>query len=547
MSRSRQIAINAVSQSGATILNAALGVVLVPFLIRRLGKDGYGLIAVIIAISGLCALADLGIAGALSRQLAEALTRKDNRRYRELLSTATGLHLAMGSACALALFLFASHVAKMFALPSSLFNSGVFLLKTYGAVRVTCTFLAPSPQAVLASHNRFDTSSQIDAVRTLIQTAGLFIVLANTSAGIAGWAVVCVTTDGVCTFLLWRAAIKTNTGSAVALSAIRLSSVKDLLSLGSQFTLLQLSSQLSVNADPFILTACLGPASVSLYRPPGQVLGTVSPLILTLGNQLHPLATKAHVEGNRDDIAAILFRGTKYTMLMGAVFCAIALVLAYPLCRIWLHSALGEQYRICANVLMIQSITQLCTYAGGTQWPVLLGMRRTAFVAYSRTALAIINITSSWLLVRHTTLGVLGVVFPTMVIELIWRPVVVYYVCRVLDLAMWEYVKQSYLPPLSIAAVVGALGFAATWFMPPSQVGSLGAISGVLAIVAALLIWFLGLNSQDRAGVLRLFRLRLLRDSIGTAPFVARSANSGTQRRKTGTTQIGTDSKRSIT
>jgi O-antigen/teichoic acid export membrane protein len=314
---------------------------------------------------------------------------------------------------------------------------------------------------------------------------------------------VCVTTDAVCTFLLWRAAAKTHIGLGVSVSAMRLSSVKELFRLGSQFTLLQLSSQLSVNADPFILTACLGPASVSLYRPPAQVLGTVSPLVLTLANQLHPLATKAHVEGNKKDLADILFRGTKYTMLMGAPFCAIVIALAHPLCKIWLGKALGEQYRICAAVLAVQAVTQLGAFAAGTQWPVLLGMRRTAFAAYGRLAFAVLNIIISWQLVRHTALGVLGVVLPTMVIELIWRPMLIYHVCRSLDVAVSEYLRQAYLSPLLIGGTIAVTGFAAVWLAPPEHLWSLAATAGALASFGAALIWLAGFNLTERAAMLR--------------------------------------------
>jgi membrane protein EpsK len=496
--RSRQIAINAVSQWGLTALSAALGIVLIPFLIAKLGRDGYGLIAVITAIAGVCTLADLGISGALGRQLAEALAKKDDGKYRELLSTALGLNLLAGMTCTLIVFLLARPLARSFAVPDSLFHTSVFLLRTYAAAHVLFTFLMPAPKAVLASHNRFDTSSQIDAVRRLFETAGLFLVLASTSAGIAGWIVVCVTTDAVCTVLLWRAAAKTHPGLGVGISMVRRSSLKELFGLGSQFTLLQLSAQLSVNADPFILTACLGPASVALYRPPTQILGSISLIVMTIAAQLHPLATKAHVEGDKLDLAAILVRGTKYTMFMGVVLCAIVTSLADPLCKIWLGKVLGQQYKISATVLVIQAGTYLATFAAGTQWPVLLGMRRTAFAAYGRLALAVLNITSSWLLVRYTGLGVLGAVIPTLVIEFIWRPILIHHVCRAVNIPVLDYVREAYLSPLLIGGALVAMGFAVCWFAPPKDLSSLLATAVALGLAGAALIWVAGFSRGDR-------------------------------------------------
>jgi O-antigen/teichoic acid export membrane protein len=356
----------------------------------------------------------------------------------------------------------------------------------------------PAPKAVLASHNRFDRSSQIDATRRLVETAGLLLVLATTGAGLAGWAVVCIVSDMVCTALLWRAAAKTHLGLGVGVSMVRLSSIRDLFSLGTQITVLQLSGQLSVNADPFILAACLGPASVALYRPPSQVVAAVSPLVFTLANQLHPLATKAHVAGNNRDLTTILFRGTKYTMLLGSVFCAIVISLAHPLCKLWLGKALGAQYTICAAILTLQAVTQFGAFAAGTQWPVLLGMNRTAFAAYGRLALAVLNVTTSWVLVQHTGLGVLGVVIPTMVIEFIWRPMLAYYVCRAVDTPAREYASKAYIWPSLIGIAVAIMGLVVCWLAPPENVWHLATAAVTLALIGTTLIWFIGLSRADR-------------------------------------------------
>lgn len=504
MSRSRQIAINAVSQWTVTTVSAVLGLVLVPFLIAKLGQDGYGLIAVVLAIAGVCTLADLGISGALGRQLAESLARKDEGKYRELLSTALALHLALGLIASSTVFLLAPQLARSFGLPQSLYHIGVFLLKTYGAAHVLFTFLMPSAKAVLASHNRFDKSSQIDAVRRLCDAAGLFLVLASTNAGIVGWAVVCITTDVVSVVLLWRAAAKVHTGLRIGIAMIGSSGLRELFALGCQFSVLQLSGQISTHANPFILTTCLGPASVALYRPPTQILSVLYSVVMTVSGQLHPLATKAHVEGDKRDLIAILSRGTKYAMLMGAVSCAILIPFAQPLCKIWLSKGLGDQYMVCTAVLTIQTITQLCAFAGGTQWAVLLGMKRTAFAAYARMVLALLNIVSSWILVKYTSLGVLGAVLPTMALELVWRPILALYVCRTVKMSFRAYLREAYCSPFLIATVVTFIALGVRLVAPLETLWDLGRATGALTAIAAILVWFGGLTPTDRIGLVNL-------------------------------------------
>jgi O-antigen/teichoic acid export membrane protein len=498
MSRSRQIAINAVTQWAVTILSSALGLLVVPFLILKLGQEGYGLVVIILAIAGVCALADLGISGALTRQLAETLAKKDCEAFNQYASTAAAVNLLAGVACAGGVYLLAVPMARLFTLPESLFAQGVALLRTFGTAYLLLTFLMFVPKAVLGSHNRFDLACLIDAIRRLVQSLGLFAVLSLTSTGLLGWALVCIAVEIGGAALLWSAAFRIRKELRIGWPWFRASRLRSLFGLGSQLTILQISGQLSVNADPFILSACLGPASVSLYRPPAQVAGAMWPVVFTLANQLHPLATQAHVQGDRNALAEVLTRGTKYTMLMGAVLCGIVISLAYPLSNVWLRGALGEQYRICAAVLMIQTITQLAGFAGGTQFSVLLGMRRTQFAAYGRLVLAAVNILCSWLLVRHTRLGVLGTVIPTMAIELIWRPILARYVCRAAGVDLHKYIEQSYLWPLLIGVTVAALGTGVQWVTPLETLWALGTAAVALGVVGAALTWFTGFSRSER-------------------------------------------------
>jgi len=501
MSRSRQILINAVAQWAVTGLSAILGLLIVPFLILKLGQDGYGLVVIILGIAGICALADMGISGALARQLAESLGRKDNDAFNEYASTASIINLAVGGACALSVLLLAVPMARAFRLPEALFRDGVILLRTFGAAHVLLTFAMFTPRAVLASHNRFDLACVIDAARRLMQTVGLFVVLSLTSLGLVGWALVCIVVDTAVAGLLWRAAFRAERRLRISPRWFRRGRVRSLYGLGGHLTVLQVSGQLSVSADPFILTACLGPGSVSLYRPPGQVIGAMSQLVTTLAGQLHPLATQAHVQGDRESLKRILFQGTKFTMLMGSVACAIVISLAEPLCKVWLGGALGEGYKTAAAVLTIQAVTALGAFAAGTQWPVLLGMRKTAFAAYGRLALALVNIAASWLLVRYARLGVIGVVIPTMVIELVWRPVLGWYVCKTAAFRIREYFQQAYLAPLVIGSALTAVGLQIEQFAPVEKAWGLFVGALALASTGAALVWFAGFSPNDRLGI----------------------------------------------
>jgi O-antigen/teichoic acid export membrane protein len=512
----RQVAINALTQWGVTALSAILGLLVVPFLIHKLGQDGYGLVAVVLAIAAMCALADMGISGALARQLAEALAKNDSEEFNEYASTAVVVNIAAGLTCACALFFCAVPIARLAGMREGLFGKGVALLQTFGTSYLFLTFVMFVPRAVLAGHNRFDLANVIDAARRLAQSIGLLAILSLTSMGLRGWAGVCIAVEICNAALLWRAAFRIRREFCIGWRFFRTTRLRSMLGLGSQLTILQISNQLSTSTDPFILSACLSPASVSLYRPPVLASSALAPMVLTIANQLHPLTTQAHVQGDRNALLTMLLEGTKYTMLMGAVACGIVIPLAYPLCRVWLSGALGEQYRICAAVLTIQMLTQLATFASGTQWAVLLGMRKVRFLAYGRLALAVVNIVGSWLLVKYTALGVLGVVIPTMVIEFAWRPMLAQYTCRIVGLDLQLYLRRSYLRPLLIGFAIGSLGFAVRYLSTVESFWMLLSVAVSLALFGAALVWFMGFSLSERNRIWDIARSLLLRPSNGS-------------------------------
>jgi hypothetical protein len=182
----------------------------------------------------------------------------------------------------------------------------------------------------------------------------------------------------------------------------------------------------------------------------------------------------------------------------------MVICLAEPLCKVWLGGALGSQYRNCVALLVFQAFVQLCAFAGGTQWAVLFGTNQTNFASYGRLTFALLNVSSSWMLVRYTGLGVIGVVIPTLVAEVIWRPVLSYYVCRKIQVSIRAYLREAYYGPLAIGLIVAGLGFALRSAVPVETILSLASTAGIIAVAAALLIWFWGLRGDDRMALLAL-------------------------------------------
>src|SRR5438132_9247830 len=68
---------NTLSSGFRLLVNAAIGLLVPPFVITRLGVEGYGVWVLLLAISSLIYIFDMGLQPALAKFVAEAKVRDD--------------------------------------------------------------------------------------------------------------------------------------------------------------------------------------------------------------------------------------------------------------------------------------------------------------------------------------------------------------------------------------------------------------------------------------------------------------------------------------
>lgn len=519
MGTSSRIFWNAVSKWLATLASAGMSVILVPFLLVKLGTDGFGLSALVGVIVSLSALADLGLQAALTRQLAAELHRRDPLNYRRLYASAVVLFVTIGTVMALVCAAFSEPLARAFRVGADLMPQAQFVIRYYASTAVFMSLIRPAYTAVLASHDRFDRINHATTVTSLLRGGLLLGVLGFTASGLYGWAAVCFATSLLELAVLRQMARRQERGLEVRPRLVRLSALRSLFSMGGYFVMIKVIGMLGVHSHPIVLTTYLGPGSVAFYRPPGMLSGLGRAIVLAMSQQLHPLATQYHVTGNRSSLQEVLIRGTRYTFLIGIGACGFMILFSEPIIWVWLHKELGQHYMIAVWLLVWFAVSDLFEYAGGSQGSIMVGMNKLRFSVALNLPLAIGNLVASILLVRYTSLGVLGVIVPTVVNYGIRRIVETAYMARVTGVGLGRYLREAYVRPLAVLALLLAAGWALRMFWRPTSMVQLGmAAVGTTAVWAAL-CWGVGFGSVDRASFRKLVsRLRSRGKAAGVTP-----------------------------
>ena len=498
MQTSSRITLNTASSWLTLLVNGAIGVVLVPFLLNQFGKAGYGLVALAGVVVSITMMLDMGLGGALGRQLAAAQAEKDDDHFNEFISTAMFLYLGLGTVVALVCVGVAPLIASAFNLPAELLDEGIFLVRWYASAAVLLTFLSIPFSSVLISENRFDRLNMINLGGGVLKAGLLFSVLTLTDLRLYGWAICMIASQASVFLVTRRSAIRMKPTMRIRVSLVRKDATRSLFSLGGYLFTLRTVGRLSVSSDPIVLTTILGPASVALYSPAIMLSGMAKSLVDGLSSQLHPLATSYHVTGQNKQLQQVLIRGTRYTLLLGILACVVLAVFAEPICSVWLSKILGQDYLITALVLVLWTGVDLSMYAAGSQWPVLLGVNRLRFLVWTQIPLAVANLIASILLVKYTSLGVIGVIIPTLVIGIIRRPIIIVHTARVIKLPVRRYLAEAYARPAMVLCILVVFAFALKIALQPRDIVRLSVSIGAMFLIWLPTVWWIGFGRNDR-------------------------------------------------
>ncbi len=494
----------------ATFVRSVIALLLVPFLLKRLGQDGYGLVGLLGVIMGFASVADLGLSTALGRELAERKTRNDIRGFHETASTALLLYVILSIIVASAFFLLAPWLADTFKIPGHFRADAIFLIRTCGVASIILSCISPVFSAGLASFMRFDTLNILGICSGLVSSLLHFLLLTYlpwNPVYISMW--IGLGLAGGNTVLFWFFYRKSCFGGELGWQYVNASRLKPLFGVGAYMYISQIANTISEQSDPLVISYFLGPAKVALYQPGTKLSLMTSPVILTLSTQLHPYTTQLHVEKDQEKMRQVLLLNTRFTLLLGSLASGGLFIFAEPFCRIWLSGTLGANYHVVVQVMQCYAMLDFLGYCGSSQWPVLLGMKKLDFILWNNVPAAILNIALSIYFVGFTSLGVPGVLLGSVIAKLVRMIRLVFYTPQLCGVTTWGYLKESYAAPAVCMAWVLATGSLLQTHIPCQGWFIMASLAAATALIWLIPAVSLGIKKEERLRIWQFIQARL--------------------------------------
>jgi O-antigen/teichoic acid export membrane protein len=316
-----------------------VALVTVPVVVRTLGPERFGLVALAWTVAGYFALFDLGLGRAVTKLGAEAVAQSDLQRLRCLLRSAVRVQIVFGGLAAVAVVLAANALVRLLHVPATLSAEARDSFRLL-ALAIPAILLANTYRGALEAAGRFDL---VNVLRAPLSSALYLAALAGAllgwgARGIIGLITVTRIAGALAHWLACQRAFGWQAGPAKPES-----SLQPLLRFGGWVSITSVLVPLTGYIDRFLVGALVSVSAVGFYAAPYELASKLLIVPGSVSAALLPALSGAGVRGREQVAHAFAWSAAA---LFGAV--AILIALAGPVLHVWL----GREYAAAATATL---------------------------------------------------------------------------------------------------------------------------------------------------------------------------------------------------
>lgn len=334
-----------------------LGVVTIPYLIKQIGVEAFGILTLIWGLIGYFSLFDFGLGRALTQQVASRLVSDDKQNIPHLVKSGLIFTAATGMLGGLLLLILAGPLARQWLNVSPALQNETMQCLLISALGIPLTTIATGLRGVLEAYEDFKV---VNFIRIGLGAAsfGLPALCVMFIGPSLVWIVVSLVATRVVVLFAHIVLVNQKLTARWWRNHARAGDVKNLLSFGVWMTLTNIIGPLMVTADRFVISATLGAAAVAYYTVPFEALIRVLIIPTAVSVSLFPRMA-AQFATDISQARALYYRAIKIVALVLAPICLAIGVGSYWGLSFWLGAAFAQ------NSWMIVSIMSVGIFLNG--------------------------------------------------------------------------------------------------------------------------------------------------------------------------------------
>lgn len=381
----RTVAHNTVYNAMGRLWEGAVGLVLVPYIVWRVGMDGWGLWAVVSVFTGYASLVDLGIGSGFAKFIAEHAARDEDEEISSVVSTGLLFYLGLGVvlvsvgwvAIPVCMGLFVEGMAWMMpergdALRESAMLEEATFLFQWGLVLLAISNCVAPLSAIQTGLQRMGITNVVSVGASIVKL-GATVMFLEWGFGVRGLLFANAIVLGVFSVATFGIAFVICPGLHLSPARVRRDTFQKLFHFGWRTQVSRLSNVIMFNTDTLIVGLAFAQLRlVGVYRIGEELASKMRQLPALMLSALVPAASALDAQEKHGQVRRLYLLSTKYTASMTFPLVALTAGGAGMLMRTWM----GPDHETSVWVLRILAVGYLGNILPGAGVSVALGKGR---------------------------------------------------------------------------------------------------------------------------------------------------------------------------
>lgn len=328
------IARNAYYNIVGWILPAVVQLLSIPYIVRNLGYDAYGVWSLVMAVMGYFAFLDMNMLRGGIRYLAEYDGKKDKESANQVVSFGMLAYLGIGLVGMLTIAACVEPVLlKMLKIPDSLNDMARYTLYLAALgffLLMTQTYLLSIPRAL----HRFDVSNKVEiffqvggtgaVVGLLLLGYGLLeVVIARIAANVICILVAYQSIHKIMPYYKFTPRIDRKIAKAI-----------------SSYSLVSFAGRLGMSttsyASTFVAGSLLGTSAITLFTVPFLLVDRVMNISSRLSMIIFPIASELGAQSRHEELIVIYMKMTKYVFIINLFLTLMFCLFSWEILALWM-------------------------------------------------------------------------------------------------------------------------------------------------------------------------------------------------------------------
>lgn len=453
MSVAAKLVRNSVYSGAARLWNAGTTFIIMPYMFRRMGPNGYGVYQLLVPLLGFFIFADAGMSTAIPKYVSEYAAKEDNESLSDVVNTGVAFYALIAIVGMVIAAVFSRPYLRLINTPAEMMPEAMLSMRWIIAV-TGLTFFVIAFRGILIGLQRVDISNVIEVVVSVpILFATIWVLY--TGKGLLGMAIV-------------QCSQYTLIGLAIIFYAVRLlpltrvnpfrgsrETFRQLMSFGARVACPSIALLAQGQAERLMLASFLGPPAVGLYTFGQKVVDAWKVTFYPGLAAIVPAASHLDAVDASETVRALYERGTKFVLAIVYPTAAWLFVITPIFITVWMgpdeYGAHRGYSMMALRLVLIGASLQLTT---GVAMSVARGLGRLKPDLIASPVLVFVEISVGIYMGRRW--GFNGILFAGVLAFFANAVSSIGLVHRSFGWPLLPAFFKLYLPPLAVCAVVGA-------------------------------------------------------------------------------------------